>query len=406
MPLTDREIINAKKAAKAYKLTDGAGLYLLVHPNGGKYWRYGFRFAGKQKTLAIGVYPEVKGPEAREKALEARRKIRNGIDPTVERKFEKLARSHASENTFSGVAVEWLAKFGANKADTTIKKIQMIFGNHVYPWIGTRPVGEITAQELLATLRRIESNGTLETAHRARQYCGQVFRYAIATGRAERDVSADLRGAIPPAIVKHRPAITDPEKLGELIRAIDAFDGTFVVKCALRLAPMLFVRPGELRTAEWSGIDMESGEWRYFVTKTKVNHIVPLPRQAMEILRELATLQRGKYVFPGARTSERPMSEAAVNAALRRLGYATDELTGHGFRATARTIMDEVLGIRVDFIEHQLAHAVKDPNGRAYNRTAHLEERRKMMQTWADYLDGLAAGAKVLPFRGVARTAQ
>lgn len=402
MPLTDREILNAKKADKAYKLTDGAGLCLLVHPNGSKYWRYAYRFAGKQKTLAIGVYPEVKGPEARDKAMEARRKVRSGVDPANERKFEKLARANSCSNTFAGVAVEWLAKFGANKAEATIKKIQLILGNHVYPQLGSRPISEIAAQELLATLRRIENNGTLETAHRARQYCGQVFRYAIATGRAERDVSVDLRGAIPPAVVKHRPAITDPEKLGELIRAADAFDGTFVVKCALRLAPMLFVRPGELRKAEWSDIDMDAAEWKFFVTKTKVDHIVPLPRQAMEILRELATLQRGRYVFPGARTSERPMSEAAVNAALRRLGYATDELTGHGFRATARTIMDEVLGIRVDFIEHQLAHAVKDPNGRAYNRTAHLAERRKMMQTWADYLDGLAAGAKVLPFKGVA----
>lgn len=400
MPLTDRKILSAEKSDKAYKLADGAGLYLLVHPNGGKYWRYAYRFAGKQKTLAIGVYPEVKGPRAREMAMAARRKVRAGADPAAERKLEKLTKANSSSNTFEGVALEWLEMVVAkNNAEATLKKAQLILGNHVFRWIGNRPISEIKVPELLAMLRRIESNGTLETAHRARQYCGQVFRYAIQSGRAERDVSRDLKGAIATPDVKHRPAITDPKKLGELIRAIDGFDGTFIVHSAMKLAPMLFVRPGELRKAEWADIDLDAAEWRFFVTKTKTDHIVPLSRQAVAILKELATLQRGRYVFPGARTSERPMSEAAVNAGFRRLGYSSDELTGHGFRATARTIMDEVLGLRVDFIEHQLAHAVKDPNGRAYNRTAHLAERHKMMQTWADYLDEVAAGATVLPFR-------
>jgi integrase len=262
----------------------------------------------------------------------------------------------------------------------------------VFPFIGLRPIAEINAPELLKVFQRIEERGALETAHKARFSCGQVFRYAIATGRAERDISADLRGALPPVRTKHMASVTDPALVGPLLRALHGYQGTFTVRCALRLAPLLFVRPGELRTAQWADIDLGKAEWRYLVTKTKTDHVVPLATQAIQILRELQPLTgSGRYVFPGARSMQRPMSENTVNAALRRLGIPPQELTGHGFRAMARTILDEVHEVRIDFIEHQLAHEVKDPLGRAYNRTSHLPARRKMMQMWADYLDQLRA---------------
>ena len=273
---------------------------------------------------------------------------------------------------------------------------------NVFPWIGTNPIIDIKAPDLLMVLRRIESRGALETAHRVKIICGQVFRYGVATGRAERDPAADLRGALPPTQPKHLSAITDPKKVAGLLRAIDGYEGSFVTKCALKLAPLLFVRPGELRKAEWTEIDCDAAEWNIPAEKMKNRqpHLVPLACQAVEILREIQPLTgAGRYVFPSARTPHRPMSNNAVLAALRRMGFEKHEMSGHGFRAMARTILDEVLQVRVDFIEHQLAHAVRDPNGRAYNRTAFLPERRKMMQTWADYLDGLKAGAEVIPLR-------
>ena len=272
----------------------------------------------------------------------------------------------------------------------------------VFPWLGNKPIGEIKPPDLLAILRRVEGRGALETAHRIRTICGQVLRYAVATGKAERDSAADLRGALPPVREKHHAALIDPKEVADLLRAIDGFKGTFNVKCALKLAPMLFVRPGELRQMEWAEVDLENAQWNIPAEKMKMKqpHIVPLADQAVAILKDLQSLTgAGRYVFPCHRSPLRPMSNNAVNAALRRMGYASDEMTGHGFRAMARTILDEVLQVRPDFIEHQLAHAVRDPNGRAYNRTAHLVERRKMMQIWADYLDGLKAGAKVLPFK-------
>lgn len=274
----------------------------------------------------------------------------------------------------------------------------------MFPWLGARPIGDIKAPELLAALRRVESRGALETAHRIRTIAGQVFRYAVATGRAERDPSADLRGALPPTSKKHHAAITDPQEVACLLRAIDGYQGGFVVKCALRLASLFFVRPGELRHAEWAEINFDAEQWNIPAERMKMkqSHIVPLSRQALDILRELQPLTgASRYVFPSGRSFARPMSNNAVNAALRRMGFEKDEMTGHGFRAIARTILDEVLQVRPDFIEHQLAHAVKDPNGRAYNRTAHLAERRKMMQLWSDYIDGLKAGARVLPFKRV-----
>ncbi|MBN2516779.1 MAG: site-specific integrase [Deltaproteobacteria bacterium] len=295
-----------------------------------------------------------------------------------------------------------LHPFLMSRSPSHSSKILSALRRDVFPWIGTQPIKELKAPELLAVLRRIETRGALDTAHRVRGIMGRIFRYAIATGRAERDPAADLRGALPQPNEKHHAAITDPKEVGPLLRAIDGYTGHFVVKCALRLAPMIFVRPGELRHAEWSEIDLDEAVWNIPGHKMKLKepHLVPLSRQAVEILKELQPLTgSGRYVFPSARSSARLMSENAVLAALRRMGYSKDEMTGHGFRAMARTILDEVLQVRPDFIEHQLAHAVRDPNGRAYNRTAHLAERKKMMQLWADYLDGIKAGAKVLPFR-------
>lgn len=298
------------------------------------------------------------------------------------------------------VAREWFAKHAESlKGDTgqrTIRRLE----RDVFPWIGARPIADIKAPELLAVARRVESRGAVETAHRALGNCGQVFRYAIATGRAERDPTPDLRGALPPAKAGHFAAVTDPKKAAELLRLFDSFKGTLIVSCALRLAPLVFVRPGELRRAEWAQIDLEAAEWRYTVTKTNTEHIVPLSTQALAILHEIRPLTgEGRFVFPGARSLARPMSDAAIIAAMRTLGIGKEVMSGHGFRAMARTILDEVLGFRPDFIEHQLAHAMRDPNGRAYNRTAHLPERKRMMQAWADYLHKIKAGADVIPLR-------
>lgn len=330
--------------------------------------------------------------DARQRREDARRLLASGVDPGITKRISR--RVGGAGDTFEVVAREWHGKFCETwvprHAENKLGRLEL----NVFPWLGVRPVGEITAVEVLEVLRRMEERGVLDTAHRVRVEISQVMRYAIATGRAERDPTLDLRGALPPNRVTHRAAPTDPWEVAALLRAIDAFQGSFVVMCALRLAPLLFVRPGELRAMEWIELDLESGEplWSIPGNRMKMGlpHVVPLPRQAVEILRELQPLTRhSRYVFPGGRTPLRPMSDAAVNAALRRMGFESTEITGHGFRAMARTILDEVLQVRPDYIEHQLAHAVRDPNGRAYNRTAHLDERRKMMQLWADYLDGL-----------------
>lgn len=395
MPLTDTAIRNAKPRAKLYKLFDERGLFLLVSPSGGKWWRLKYRFDGKEKLLSLGVYPDVSLKDARELRDEARKRLAKGIDPSQHRKAQNSARADRSANSFEVVAREWFAKYSPGWADTHSSRIMSRLEGDVFPWIGGRPIAELIAPELLTVARRIEGRGALETAHRVMGYCGQIFRYAVATGRAERDPTGDLRGALPPARSDHFPAITEPKRVAELLRMLDGYQGTFVVRCALRLAPLVFVRPGELRKAEWKDIDLNAAEWRYTVTKTETAHIVPLSYQAVAILRELHPLTgHGRYVFPGARTNGRPMCDNAILAAMRRLGIPKEEMSGHGFRAMARTILDEVLGFRPDFIEHQLAHAVRDPNGRAYNRTAHLPERRKMMQQWADYLDKLQAGPK------------
>ncbi|MCK4608322.1 MAG: integrase arm-type DNA-binding domain-containing protein [Gammaproteobacteria bacterium] len=390
MPLTDTTIRNAKPKEKPFRLFDGNGLYLEISPKGGKWWRFKYRFNGKEKRLSLGVYPEIGLKDARERCHAARKLLDNEVDPSENRKATKAAKTQLLANNFEIVTREWLAKYSINWSqnhrDRTIRR----FERDIFPWIGERPIANITPPELLDVIRRIENRGALETAHRALSNCGQVFRYAIATGRAERDLSNDLKGALPPAKGKHFAAVTEPKQVATLLRMIDGYQGSLIVSCAMRLAPLVFVRPGELRTAEWADIDFEKKEWRYTVTKTGTLHIVPLSSQALTILQELRPLTgSGRFVFPSARGNKRPMSDNAILAAMRRLGITKDEMSGHGFRAMARTILDEVLGIRPDYIEHQLAHAVRDPNGRAYNRTAHLPERRKMMQQWADYLDSI-----------------
>lgn len=397
MPLTDTALKAAKPTGKSQRLFDGAGLYLEISPSGGKWWRFKYRFDTKEKRLSLGVYPEVSLKEARERRDEMRRLIANGVDPGINRKIQKAAKLDRSANSFEAIAREWFAKHSPGWADTHSSKIIRRLEKDVFPWIGGRPISEISAPEVLSVLRRIEGRGTLDTAHRAGGNCSQVFRYAIATGRAERDPVPDLRGALPPARGGNFAAITDPSKVGALLRAIDAFEGTFVVQSALRLAPLVFVRPGELRRALWDEFDFDRAEWRYWVTKTKTEHSVPLSAQALKILDELQPLTgHGKHVFPG-RDPKQPMSDAAINAALRRLGYDTKtEITGHGFRAMARTILAEELHQKPEVIEHQLAHKVPDALGTAYNRTKFLKERKAMMQLWADYLDKLKAGATII----------
>jgi integrase len=405
VPLSDVQVRTAKPKEKDYKLSDGQGLYLLANTTGGKLWRLDYTFASKRKTLALGNYPSISLADARQRRDDAKKLLANGVDPGAIKKALKASMVAETENSFETVAREWHMKFSGtwspSHTETTLRRLQA----DVFPVIGDTPINEIKAPELLAMLRRIESRGALETAHRVRTICGQVFRYAVATGRAERNPAADLKGALPPYTKGNHPAITDPKEVAPLLRCIDGYQGSFVVKCALQLAPLFFVRPGELRQAEWREFDFETAEWNIPAErmKMKVAHLVPLSRQAIDILKELHALTgRGRYVFPCHRSVARPMSNNAVNAALRRMGFDKETMTGHGFRATARTILDEVLQVRPDFIEHQLAHAVKDPNGRAYNRTAHLAERRRMMQLWADYLDGLKAGAKVIPLNRTA----
>jgi integrase len=403
MALTDTQVKNAKPKDRPYSLSDEKGLSLLVQPNGGKWWRFRYRFDGKAKMLSLGVYPDVSLKEVRDRREDARKLLVEGIDPGEQRKDNKAERLLRSTNSFEAVTLEWCEKKSAIWVPAYADRLLRRFERDIFPAFGKKPIAEIKPPELLATIRKIEARGAIETAHRALQDCGQVFRYAIATGRAERDIAADLRGALESVQVTHYAAVTEPAKVAELLRTLDGYQGSLVVKSALRLAPLLFVRPGELRTAQWSDIDFDTGEWRYLVTKTKTEHLVPLCRQAVALLRDLHLLTgQGRYVFPGHRSTHVPMSNNAVLAAMRSMGITGDVMTGHGFRAMARTILDEELGIRADFIEHQLAHAVRDANGRAYNRTSHLPARKEMMQAWADYLDKLKAGAEVVQIRGSA----
>ncbi len=403
MPLNDAKARNAKPRAQAYRLSDAKGMYLEVSASGGRHWRLAYRFAGKRKLLSLGSYPDVTLTKARNRRDDARRLLADGVDPGAVKQASKRATVATQTGSFEVIAREWLAKQKQTWAEVTYGRVESLFDRDIFPWIGAKAITELNAPDVLAMARRIEARGALETAHRAINNCGQVFRYAVATGRAQRDPTRDLRGALPAPQGGHFAAIIEPKRVGELLRLLEGYSGTHVVRCALKLAPLLFVRPGELRHARWADIDLDAAEWRYQVTKTGQPHIVPLPTQAVAVLRDLHPLTgRGDYVFPGVRTPRRPMSDNAVLAALRTLGIPKDEMSGHGFRAMARTLQDEVLGFRVDLIEHQLAHAVRDPLGRAYNRTQFLDERRKNMQAWADYLDRLRNGADVIEL-GAAR---
>ena len=408
MPLTALAVRNALPAAKIYKLADGGGLYLEVHPNGARYWRLKYRIHGKEKRLALGVYPEVSLADAREGREKARRLLRDGVDPGVVRKVEKLRAKHAAELTFDGIANEWLSAQRHELSSATYAKKRWICDQLLFPWLAGRPVDAIEPAELLAVLRRTESRGKLESVHRAKQLASAVFRYAIWSGRATRDPAADLRGALRASVPSKRAAITDPKLVGPLMRQIHGYAGNFVTCAALKLAPLLFVRPGELRGAEWAEFSddlfcdsVATGVmpvWRIPAGRMKMReeHLVPLSSQAVVILRELhAVTGRGRYVFPSVRSSTRPLSENTINAALRALGFDKQTMTGHGFRAMASTILNEQ-GYPPDVIERQLAHAERSKSRKPYNRAEYLSQRRTMMQAWADYLDGLRLGASVV----------
>jgi len=391
--LTQVALRAAMPREKPYKLGDGDGLYLLINPNGSRWWRLKYHFEAREKLLSLGVYPHVTLQHARSLRDEAKRAMVNGVDPSVKKQIEKSAHS----NTFEAIAREWLTLQEQKLAPATFAKAVWTFGTLVFPYIGSRPIAKLGPVDVLKVLRRIEERGIHETAHRTRQRCAQVFRYAVQTGRAERDVTADLRGALAPVVSEHHATITEPARIGELLRAIDGYNGQAVTAYALKLSPLVFVRPGELRHAEWTEFDLDGHEplWRIPGEKMKMGdqHIVPLAKQALLLLRELKGLTgRGRYVFPSLRSGSRPMSDNTVNAALRRLGYTSDEMTGHGFRSLASTCLNEQ-GYHPDLIELQLAHAERNQVRAAYNKAQRLPERRKMMEAWADYLVRLKEGA-------------
>lgn len=394
---------------KPYKMADGGGLYLEVDPAGGKYWRFKYRFAKKEKRISLGVYDDVGLAAAREERDECRKLLAKGIDPGVHRKAQKAARAGKAANSLEVVAREWLTKFIDPMKESHRKRVYARFENDIFPYLGGRPIAEITPMELLDVIKKIEDRGAGDTAHRTLGSCGQVFRYGVRTGRCVKDITADLRGALQPVEEQHFAAVTEPKEIGGIMRAIDGYRGTFVVRSAFRLAPLVFVRPGELRKAKWQDVDLDEAEWLLELSKIDKSKerredvdkylIVPLPRQALEILKALKALTgKDMYVFPGARDRNRPMSENAILTAMRRMGIPKEEMCGHGFRATARTILRQNLHIREDLIEHELGHQVIDPNGRAYNRATFLPERRLMMQVWADYLDKLKS-EKVVPMQ-------
>ena len=390
MALTATTIKTCKPKDKAYKLTDGGGLYLLVSPSGGKWWRFDYRCQSKRKTLSMGVYPAISLKDARDRRDEAKKQLANGIDPAMVRKSQKHQQSQP--NTFEAVAREWHAKFKPGWSDSHANRLLRLLERDIFPWLGSMLVSDVSSPLLLQTIRRIETR-SLDTAHRAMQNCGQVFRYAIATGRQQNDPTHALKGAIPPIRDNHFASITHPEQIGPLLRAIEGYKGEFITQSALRLGPLVFVRPGELRHAEWSEINLEIGEWRIPSEKMKMGqpHIVPLARQSIVLLTDLQPLTgTGQYLFPSVRSLDRPLSENTINAALRRLGYTKDEMTGHGFRSMASTLLNEQ-GWNRDHIERQLAHAERNKIRAAYNYADYLPERRKMMQAWADYLDTLKA---------------
>lgn len=410
MALTDPKIKQAKPKEKDYKLTDEKGLYLLIKKNGKKYWRLKYRFLKKEKTLSIGVYPEISLKAARDHREEARSKIKDGIDPSAEKQQLKKEQLKEQDFSFQNIANEWYGNIKVKWSERHSDRVRNILDKEIFPEFGRKHIAKVTAPDVLAAIRKVESREAFETAQKARRIVGQVLKYGIASGLCEFDVSSSISGAMQTTITKHMASITDPKSLGKLLASFDHFNGTSTVHAALRLSPILFQRPGELRHMEWVEINWEESRWEIPANKMKkrVDHVVPLATQAIEILKAQQELTgRGKYVFPSARGGSRPMSENAVRTALRDLGFGNDVITPHGFRATARTLLDETLGYRVDWIEQQLAHMVKDANGRAYNRTKHLEGRSEMMQRWADYLDELKEQANsknvvTADFRGTA----
>lgn len=391
--LTDTKLGALKPRVRPYRVADSHGLCIEVRPTGTKTWRYRYRYAGKPSIITLDEYPVMSLMQARIERDRLRSLLRGGANPAQVARIERAAQVERAGTTFGVIAEELLKKRAKEGLSPGSVKRERRLIEKDLALIADLPVADVSAPVLLSALRKLEKRGVVETAHRARAVANQVFRYAIATGRAERNPAADLVGALETPRIRHFASVIEPEKIGELLRALHSYAGSPVTQAALKLAPLVFVRPGELRQARWADIDLDAGEWRFTASKTGTSHIVPLSTQAVEILRELHPLtKRREYVFPGVRSTSRPMSENTVNAALRNLGFDRDTMTGHGFRAMARTVLDEVLGFRPDFIEHQLAHAVRDPLGRAYNRAIHLPARREMMQAWADYLDALRKG--------------
>jgi integrase len=400
IPLTDVTIRNAKSGTKSVRFFDGAGLYLEVSPTGGKLWRMKYRFSGKEKLLSFGTYPAVSLRDARERREEAHKMLEQGKDPGEVKKAAKAAIEAANINSFEAVAREWFSRWKTDKPTSHSSKVIAHLENDAFPWIGSKLASDVNPATVLSVLHRIADRGALDTAHRVKGIISMAMRHAIITGRAEFDPCASLRGALPSAKVKHFAAIREPLKLAELLRAIDTYKGGYVTRAALKLAPLVFVRIGELRAARWADIDLEKGEWSFVASKTSSDHIVPLARQAVEILRDLHPLTGGDdLVFPGQKPGQ-PFSDATINKALRSLGYDTKNvITGHGFRSTACTMLAEQLRMPIDWIERQLAHRVPGALGNAYNRTQFIDDRRRMMQQWADYLDQLKRGADVIPLR-------
>ena len=401
MPLSDTKIRTIKPLGKPFKVSDERGLFLLVTPSGGKWWRLKYRLNGKEKSLSLGVYPDVSLADAREKRDQARKVIAANSDPSELRKANKASKTENTINSFEVITRIWLKNYAANLSKATSDKNLRLFERDIFPWIGAKPIAELKPKDILDAARRIEARGAVDTAKRAIQLCGQVFQQAVIDEKVMSDPTRDIRRAIKPLKDKHFASITEPKEVAEFLRAIDAFNGSFVVMCAIRLAPLVFVRPGELRLAKWADINLDTSEWRYLVTKTNTDHLVPLSKQTITILRELHPLTgSGEYVFQVGNDPKKPMSAATINAALQRMGYDTKtQITGHGFRAMARTILHERLNVDPHIIEHQLAHAVPDNLGGAYNRTKFIEQRKVMMQQWADYLDELKAGAKIIPLK-------
>ena len=397
--LTDSKVKALSPKDKSYKVSDTGGLFLLINPNGAKYWRVKYRFLGKEKLLSLGVYPEVSLAKARKGRDDAKERLRDGIDPSLLKKQQKALKELGAENSFAAIALEWHKRQQATWAPITATRIMAILERDILPYLGKRPVAELQTFELVGCLNRVVDRGALETAHKARQIMNQVCRYAKQTGRLEHNPASDLVGAIPPQKVSHMAAITEPADFGGLLVDIDRYQGTHVIRTALALAPLLFQRPGELCSMEWAEVDLEQGFWtiprekKKERNKTEGDHIVPLSTQAQALLADLYPLTgSGRYVFPNQRNHDKAISREGLNKALRTLGYDTrHQHCSHGFRASARTMLDEQLGLRIEWIEHQLAHKVKDALGNAYNRTKHLPERIAMMQRWSDYLDSLKA---------------